>query len=54
MINLAQVAYEAYGKSTNWRTYNDLPMPLWEDLGEKIQKVWLAAALAVQKATRKD
>lgn len=41
---LAKVGYEAYGNFTGRQTWNGLPMPDWFDLGERIQKAWVAAA----------
>jgi hypothetical protein len=46
-ISLAQIAYEAYGENRNWKTYDDKPMPKWEDLKPEIQDAWAAAAQAV-------
>ncbi|GAQ64041.1 hypothetical protein [Streptomyces scabiei] len=46
-MELAQYAYAAYGASTNHRTHDGRPMPEWEDLGDRIQQAWVAAAAAV-------
>lgn len=46
--SLGQVAYEAYGESTGWKTYNGNEMPRWEALGEPIQQAWEAAAEAAR------
>lgn len=43
---LARVAYQAYGDSVEWKNYQGLPMPKYDDLGEKIQKAWIAASKA--------
>ena len=45
--HLARLAYRAYGESTGNRNFRGDPMPAWEDLGEPIQKAWIAAAGAV-------
>lgn len=44
---LAQYAYAAYGASTQFRTHDNRPMPEWEDLGDRVQQAWTAAASAV-------
>ena len=49
-IELAQVAYDAYGESTGHKNYQGQPMPVWDDLGDSIQAAWVAAALAVADA----
>lgn len=46
-VELAETAYAAYGASTGHRTYDDRPMPAWEDLGGQIQAAWVCAAGAV-------
>ena len=46
-MTLGQVAYEAYATETAWRTFDDRQMPSWDDLGERIQRAWEAAAQAV-------
>ncbi|MDX3555175.1 hypothetical protein [Streptomyces europaeiscabiei] len=47
---LAQYAYAAYGASTHFRTHDDRQMPEWEDLGDRVQQAWTAAAAAVATA----
>jgi hypothetical protein len=47
-IELAQVAYAAYGGATDHKNYQGLPMPEWDDLPETIQQAWVSAALAVR------
>jgi hypothetical protein len=49
-VDLARVGYQAYGDSVDWQNYAGLPMPTWEDLGEKIQNAWVAAAAAIGAA----
>ncbi len=45
--HLAREAYDAYGEVTDHKNYRGEPMPLWKDLGEKIQDAWRAAAARV-------
>lgn len=44
---LAQIAYQGYGESTGFKTFDGRPMPEWKDLGTKIQDAWTAAVAAV-------
>lgn len=44
---LARKAYLAYGATTDFKNYQELPMPEWEALPEKIQAAWKAAAGAL-------
>lgn len=44
---LAKTGYHAYGEFTDFKNYQGLPMPAWEDLPGKIQGAWLAAAEAM-------
>lgn len=44
---LAKLAYEAYGKVTDGKNYQGLPMPSWEDLTDKIREAWDAAVTEV-------
>ena len=46
-VQLAQVAYQAYGRATDGKNYRGEPMPAWEDLGPVIQGAWIKAARAV-------
>lgn len=52
MFALAIVAYQAYGESTEWKTFRNEPMLSWEELPPYIQAAWLAAAEAVQKVVQ--
>lgn len=45
-ILFAMAAYAAYGKTTNYKNYQGLPMPLWPDLTPIIQQAWINAAQA--------
>ncbi|MGW0566060.1 hypothetical protein [Streptomyces tauricus] len=51
LTDTARAAYAAYGAATGNRTYDDRPMPAWEDLGEKIQAAWVCAAGAAATET---
>lgn len=46
---LAKKAYHAYGETTNFKNYQGLPMPEWENLGEKIQKAWISVVIFLLK-----
>ncbi|HEY6116971.1 MAG TPA: hypothetical protein VI172_13535 [Candidatus Dormibacteraeota bacterium] len=46
---LARVAYAAYGEATGGLNYQGLPMPDFDDLGDTIQRAWIAAATAVAR-----
>lgn len=39
----AQAAYQAYGQITDFKNYQGLPMPAWDDLPPKIKEAWIAA-----------
>lgn len=47
-LELARVAYAAYGGSTDYKNYRGLPMPEWDELGEAIQSAWITAVVAVR------
>jgi hypothetical protein len=49
--DVARAAYEAYGKTTNFKNYQGLPMPKWENLSSKIQAAWIAACREVVDLT---
>ncbi|WP_406157792.1 hypothetical protein [Streptomyces canus] len=44
---LAELAYDVYGKSTGGRNYQGLPMPDWDELTTAIQLAWIEAAGAI-------
>lgn len=46
---LAQEAYNAYGDMTDHKNYRGEPMPVWEDLGVKIQAAWIHTVTHVRK-----
>lgn len=41
---VAKDAYAAYGQVTDFMNFQGNPMPTWEELPEKIQLAWQAAA----------
>lgn len=43
----AQIAYQAYGAATGGLIHDGRPMPTWDQLGNRIQHAWAAAALAL-------
>lgn len=47
ITDLGEKAYRAYGESTGGKTFDGRDMPSWDDLGERIQAAWCAAAQAV-------
>lgn len=46
-VELAKLAYRAYGEQTGFKNFQGNPMPSWEDLGDTIRSAWVAAAGAV-------
>lgn len=46
--DLAQVAFDAYAKNKGGKTYDNKPIPKWEDVGEDVKRAWRAAAEAVK------
>ncbi|KKK74084.1 hypothetical protein LCGC14_2887320, partial [marine sediment metagenome] len=43
----ASMAYAAYGEYTDNKNFRGDPMPVWEDLPEKIQEAWQAATIEI-------
>lgn len=41
---LAKQAYYAYGGVTDFKNYQGLPMPEWDNLTDTIREAWKAAA----------
>jgi len=39
----ARRSYRAYGEVTDFKNYQGLPMPEWDDLTVKIQQAWVNA-----------
>lgn len=48
--DLAKIAYEAYGRRTDFKNYQGLPMPKWDNLTPTIRDAWNEAAAAVINA----
>lgn len=47
--DLAKVAYHAYGQTTDFKNYQGLPMPEWDNLMDKIRAAWVSAVkVAIQ------
>lgn len=53
-IELAKTAYEEYAGYTNWKNYQGLQMPEWNDLPDNIQKAWIAASAGVVDVVLKN
>lgn len=51
---LGIIAYEAYGDSVGWKSYNDETMQCWADLPQCIQLAWAVAAAKVTRQIRAD
>lgn len=47
-VDLAKLAYQAYGRQVYFKNYQGNPMPAWDDLGDAIQDAWVASAVAVE------
>lgn len=48
---LARAAYQAYGETTDFKNYQGLPMPKWEDLTPTIRAAWCAATRSTMRGT---
>ena len=46
---IAKAAYHEYGGVTDWKNYQGLPMPAFEQLTPTIQAAWVAAVQYVAK-----
>lgn len=46
----ARRGYDAYGRHTGYRTFDDRPMPAWALLGDRIQGAWTAAAQRIKES----
>ena len=46
---LAEIAYDAYGETTNFKNFRDEPMLEWSELPLKIKQAWCEAVIAVEK-----
>jgi hypothetical protein len=47
--DLGQVAFEAYAKNKGGKTYDNKPIPEWDNVGPDVKRAWQAAAQAVEK-----
>lgn len=47
MTSFGQIAFEAYSQSTGGKTYDGRDIPTWDELTERIQQAWEAAAQAI-------
>lgn len=54
VVELAEIAYNAYGENRNWKTFDGRDMPAWNDISDVIQIAWIAAAIAVRQALLAD
>ena len=45
--HFGKIAYAAYGQSADFKNYQGLPMPSWDDLPQQIRQSWVLAAQAV-------
>lgn len=43
----AYQAYQAYGETTNFKNYLDLPIHDWENLPDTIKKAWCNTASGI-------
>lgn len=48
----AVLAYNAYGDSRDWKTFNGDEMPQWDEQSSELREAWKAAAQAVATAVR--
>lgn len=46
---IAATAYQAYGSVTDFKNYQGLPMPSFEQLPAQIKKAWIEACKAVAR-----
>ena len=47
MVNLAQIAYEAYAEHQGWKNYTGGPIPPWDEVRRDIKEAWHAAVDAI-------
>lgn len=46
-VQLAQKLYEIYCHDTDWKNYQGLPCPTWDNLTPAVQQHWMAVAAHV-------
>jgi hypothetical protein len=51
---IAEVAYSVYAKMTDNKNVRGEDLPLFQDLGDKIQNAWIAAVQAVRNPKLSD
>lgn len=50
LTRYAERAYNAYGKTTDFKNFQGNPMPEWSELPDRIQAAWKAAVNDVMKS----
>jgi hypothetical protein len=50
-LELAKEGYQAYGDKAQWKNYQGLPMPVWDNLPENIKSYWVAAAKTISQSS---
>jgi hypothetical protein len=50
MDALGQIAWEAYAKAVGGKSFDDKPLPTWDELGDRQRHGWGVAATAVSDA----
>jgi hypothetical protein len=53
-LGYAQMAYHAYGESTDFKNFQGNPMPIWGALPERIRAAWGCAVRAVIVGKQED
>lgn len=51
---LARIAYHAYGEHTDFKNFQGNPMPLWEELPDRIRGAWRQAAASVRNTLKES
>lgn len=51
VTEFSRIAYNAYGQTTDFKNYQGLPMPAYDELPDKIKLAWIAATKSVYEAT---
>lgn len=49
-----KIAYEAYCKARNWKSFNGDPLPQFEAQSPELQEAWILAAAAVQHEIKNE
>jgi hypothetical protein len=45
--NIGEIAYQAYGQTTDFKNFQGNPMPKWEELPDKIKEAWMNASVKI-------